>query len=462
MAKVLLIQPHRDIRIIDSKEKYAIPSTLIVVATAIKDKHPVKIYDRNVERKDEKFLESLREYDPDIVGFTAMTSAMLLDIIHLGPLIKKENKKIIIVVGGVHPTIEPDSVLNEDYVDYIIRGEGDEAFLEFCDTFDKNPKRLGRLKNVNKNELRPLMDMNKVKFPDYGLIDLKKYGQVFIMTSRGCPGDCTFCYNAKMWGKDGHSFVRMYDTEKTKKFLEEIIEKYNIKEFTIGDENFTTFKTRAIEICKFLKEKYDKKVNFFVFSRADFVNDEILQALKKAGCSGLQFGSESGSQRVLDFLNKKISVEVQGKAFELCRKNKIFSDASFMIGIPTETVEEVNMTEKFIKKSKPDIADVKIFNPMPGSLIFDDLVKQGLIKKPETLEQWANWTGNWSIIKHNYSKIPDDLLWKIANRLWNYKYYSTRIRKALYWIKRGRLKNVIKKTRNLIIRNYSLKYRDWK
>lgn len=456
MARVLLVQPHRDIRL-NSEEKYAIPSTLIIVATAIKDKHSVKIYDRNIERDDSKFFDYLKEYNPDIVGFTAMTSAMLLDIIHLGPLIKEQNKKIIIVVGGVHPTIEPDSVLNEKYVDYIIRGEGDEAFLEFCDTFDKNPKRLGKLKNINKNALRPLIDMSKLKFPDYSLIDLEKYGQVFIMTSRGCPGDCTFCYNAKMWGKNGHPFVRMYDTEKTKQFLKEAIEKYNIREFTIGDENFTTFKTRAIEICKFLKKNYNKKVNFFVFSRADFVDDEILQALKKAGCSGLQFGSESGSQRVLDFLNKKISVEVQGKAFELCRKNKIFSDASFMVGIPTETIEEAKMTERFINKYRPDLADVKIFNPMPGSLIFDNLVKEKIIKKPKNLEEWADWSGNWSIIKHNYSNIPDNLLLEIATKLWNYRYYSTRIRKALYWIRRGQLKNVIKKTRNLIIRKYSSK-----
>ena len=184
MAKVLLIQPHRDLKIIDSEEKYAIPSSLLVVATAIKDKHSVKIYDRNVEIGDKRFFEFLKKDNPDIIGFTAMTSAMLLDIIHLGPLIKKENKKIIIVIGGVHPTIEPDSVLNEKYVDYIIRGEADEAFLEFCDIFDKNPKKLGTLKNINKNELRPLMNMDKLKFPDYSLINLKKYNQVFIMTTR--------------------------------------------------------------------------------------------------------------------------------------------------------------------------------------------------------------------------------------------------------------------------------------
>lgn len=456
MAKVLLIQPHRDIRL-NTEEKYAIPSSLLVVATAIKDKHPVKIYDRNLDKSDEKFLEFFREFQPDIVGFTAMTSPMLFDIIHLGPLIKKQNQKTILVVGGVHPTIEPDSVLNEEYVDYIIRGEADEAFLDFCDTFDKFPKKLGTLKNINKNPLRPLIEMDNLKLPDFNLIDLKKYGQFFLMTARGCPGSCTFCYNEKMWGKDGHPFVRMYNTEKTKQSLKEAIEKYHITDFTIGDENFTTFKSRAVEVCNFLKENYNKKINFFVFSRADCLNDELLHALKKAGCSGIQLGSESGSQRVLDFLNKRISVDVQGKAFDLCRKHKIFSDASFMAGIPTETLEELKMTAQFIKKYKPDMADIKIFNPMPGSVIFDDLVKEGKIKKPQTLEEWADWSGNWSTIRHNHSNIPDEELLKIAGSLWNYRYYRTRIKKAFYWIKRGRLKNVLKRTKTLLIRNYKTK-----
>jgi radical SAM superfamily enzyme YgiQ (UPF0313 family) len=186
-------------------------------------------------------------------------------------------------VGGVHPTIEPDSVLNEPYVDYIIRGEGEEPFLEFCDGFDKKSKNLGEIRNINKNPLRPLMDVNKLKFPDYSLVDLKDYGQIFISTSRGCPGACTFCYNVEMWGKGGHPCVRFFNTEKTKQLFTEAIEKYGIREFTIADENFTTFKKRCVEVCDFLYERYRGIIDFFVFARADFIEYKQEQNLEAKG-----------------------------------------------------------------------------------------------------------------------------------------------------------------------------------
>jgi len=453
MTRVLLVQPHRDLKK-KSKEKYSAPYSLMWVAAPLKNKHPVKIYDRNVNLDDSLFFDFIKKFNPDIIGFTAMTSSMLLDIIYLGPLIKKKFPNLIIIVGGVHPTIEPDSVLRESFVDYIIRGEADDAFLEFCDVFDKDPKKIKKLRNINKNPLRKFLNIKNLEFPSFDLIDIKKYSQIFLSTSRGCPGTCNFCYNVQMWGEKGHPCVRFYDIEKTKKMFKEVIDKGGVTEFTISDENFMTFKKRCIELCNFLEKNYKNKISFFVFGRADFVNPEVLGALKKAGCNTIQLGSESGSQRVLDFLNKKITVKKQGEALKLINKFGIFNDASFMVGIPTETTKEMKMTENFIKKFKPDIADVKIFNPLPGSKIFDDLVKEGKITKPQTLKEWADWTGDLKTIKHNFSEIPNNLLEKTAEKFWNYRYYQTRIKKAIYWVKRGNVEHVLKKFKK-ITRKYS-------
>lgn len=261
MAKVLLIQPHYDRRENRERPKPNLPLTLIYVGTAIEDKHQVKIYDRNLDLNDSHFLKFLKDYNPDIIGFTIMTAEMLFDFIYLGKLIKKEIPEKIIIAGGVHPSIEPDSVLNEPYVDYILRGEGEEAFLEFCDTFDKNPKKLKTLRNINHNPLRPFIDMNKMKFPNYGLVDLKKYGVFYLSLSRGCPGSCTFCYNPKMWGIKGKPYIRAYNAEKSIQLTRLLAEKYKIKLFSIIDDNFMPFKSRAIEICNLLA-KY--KVHFFL------------------------------------------------------------------------------------------------------------------------------------------------------------------------------------------------------
>jgi radical SAM superfamily enzyme YgiQ (UPF0313 family) len=446
MAKVLLIQPN--LSITDRGQKRGnTPLSLIYLGTAIKKKHQVKIFDRNLNSKDATLINLLKEYSPEIVGITSMTSQMLLDIIHIGPLIKKHLPKVIIVVGGVHATVEPDSVLDEPYVDYVIRGEGEEAFLEFCSVFDKNPEKLGKLKNINKNPLRPLIDLNKLDPLDFSLVDLKSYSSVWISTSRGCPGNCSFCYNSKMWGKNGKPFARFLNTEKTIELFRDVIENHGITEFNIADDNFVTFKQRCLDVCKFLEERYEGKISFFSVMRADRVDDEILSAIKKAGCNTIEFGSESGSQRMLNFLNKQISIETQGKAIELCHKHGIFNWDSFMFGIPGETIEDLNLTKKFIKKYKPDKIMAYIFTAMPGSLIFEDLVKRGIIKKPKTLLDWAKYIKGFSFnqVKHNKSLIPDPVLEKTIRKFNKYRGYRTKIKKFFWWMKKGKVKYVFKK-----------------
>ncbi len=456
MARVLLVQPHRNIRDEKKVEEAVMPTTLIWLASNIMPEHNAKIFDRNVGEnyKDERFIDCLKEFNPDIIGFTSMTSPSLFDLKNLCDLTKSINKNIITIVGGVHVTLKPESVLKEKNVDFILKGEGEEAFLEFCDKFDKKEE-LKSIKNINMNPVREFSNLDKLKLPDYDLVNIKDYFQFFISTSRGCPGDCTFCYNVGMWGKGGKPCVRFLNVEGTKKVLRDAIDR-GITDFTIADDNFLTFKSRCVEICRFLKEKYPGKINFMVFARADFIDEAILKELKEAGCHTVQLGSESGSQRVLDFLNKNISVEKQGEAIETVKKAGIFCDSSFMAGIPTETMEELEMTREFIKKYQPDTSNIKIFNPLPGSKIFDDLVEQGKIKEPETVEQWGEWVVNWDAIVHNFSNIPDKELKKLAEDMYSYQYYKKMFKKFIYWLKKGKIKYLLIKLK------YSIFKKDYK
>jgi anaerobic magnesium-protoporphyrin IX monomethyl ester cyclase len=448
MAKVLLVQPHADRRTGVPVERSPLPINLIYLGTAIEDKHQIKIYDRNLILEDEPFIKYLKDYNPDIVGINSITSEMLFDLIHIGNLIKKELPKTTIVIGGVHATIEPASVLREPYVDYIIRGEGEAAFLEFCNTFDKNKKNLKKLKNVNYNPLRPFVNMDDLKLPNCDLVDMSKYEVIYVNMSRGCPGNCSFCYSATMWGINGNPCIRSFSTEKSIALFKDLIEKHHVKTFSIVDDNFVPFKSRAIEICNFLS-KYD--VHFFCFGRADYVNDDILSALKKAGCHTIQIGLESGSQRVLNYLNKKTTVQQNIEAIRLCKKNGIKLDASLMIGITTETIEEMNETVKMIKTYKPDEVDMKIFNPMPGTAVFDECVAKGFFKKPETLEEWATWTGNQLILKHNTSKIPDKLLVDTIRKMWMVGFYRNKIKRFRYWMKVGDYGYVLKGLKRIFV-----------
>lgn len=441
MVRVLLINPHKDRRVNKENTRPPLPLTLICLATAIEDKHDVKIYDRDLNLNDSDFIAFFKKYDPDIVGFTLMTSEMILDFMYLGKLIKKDFPEKIIIVGGVHPTIEPDSVLNEPYVDYIIRSEGEEAFLEFCNVFEKDKSKLKKLNNVNHNPLRPFVNMDNLKLPNYSLVDLKKYYTIYVNFSRGCPGNCTFCYSARMWGKDNRPFIRTYGKEKSLQLFKEVAEKYNIRIFSLVDDNFITFKSRAIEICNFIKD-YD--LHFFCFGRADHINDEILKALKKAGCHTIQIGFESGNQRILNSLNKNITVKQNYDAIECCRRNGIVCDASFMIGLPTETFKEMRDTISFIKKTRPDIVNLKIYVPLPGAPLFDYCVQSGLINKPRNLADWALWTGGMAQVEHNVSEISDQELIKSAKEVWDINYYKTRFKRLVYWSKSGDIKHILK------------------
>jgi radical SAM superfamily enzyme YgiQ (UPF0313 family) len=447
MAKVLLIQPNRDRELKEITDDIPVPLNLVYIGTAIEDKHSVKIYDRNLIPDDDKLLDFIGQYNPNIIGITSMTSKMLLDLYYIIKLIKEKFPKTLIVVGGIHATIEPDSLLQEPEIDYIIRGEGEEAFLEFCNTYDKNPKNLKKLKNVNKNPLRPFVRMDDLKLPDYSLVDVTKYTRFQINLSRGCASNCTFCYSCKMWGKDKNPFIRTYSTEKSKEYFKEIIEKYGIKTFEIADDNFVQLKSRAVELCDFLS-KY--KVNFFCFGRADSLNDEIMGALKKAGCHTIFIGVESGSQKVLDFLNKRIKIEQNINAIKLCKKYKITSDTSFMIGITDETREDLQLTKEFIKKYKPDVSNILIFNPFPGTEVFDYCIKNNLITKPVNLKEWAFWTGDMTKIKHNTSKISDKEIMDTYNEMIMFGFYKIKMKKFLYWIKVGEIKYALRGAKRVL------------
>ena len=439
MAKVLLVQPHDDIRIPVIKADPCTPLSLIYIGTAIENKHKVKIYDRNLNPSDSNFINFVKKYNPDIIAFTSMTSLMILDIILLGKLIKRVFPEKIIVAGGIHPTLEPSSFLNEPYIDYVIRGAGEDAFLAFCDTFDKNPKKLKILKNVNFNPLRSYVKMDDLKLPNYNLVDLKRYEHFYVSVSRGCPGNCAFCETTNLWGINGRPFVRARGTKKSMELFREIIEKYKRNVFEIIDDNFLSFRSRCFEICEYLSKH---RVYFHCFARVDYIDDKILKFLKKAGCHTIQIGAESGSQKILNLLNKRVVVQQNIDAIKCCKRNGITCDASFMIGLPTETLEDLEETKQLIKKYQPDIANVKIYNPLPGAPLFDLCVERGLIETPKTLEEWGLWTGNHRTVNHNVSTTSVENLIKTSQELWKVHYYKTRLKKFIFWIRAGNFSNV--------------------
>lgn len=451
MAKVLLIQPIYDIAHLNSPPW--IPLALVTLGTIVREKgHKIMIFDRNIEKNDSRLIETIKGFDPDIVGLTAYTGRTLIDVMKISK-ITKENSKAIVVVGGVHASLEPESLFKYEFIDYAVRGEGELALLDMCNLIDKGKKDFSKIPNVNLNPMRPFINLNDFPLPDYGLIDIKKYPVTTFCTSRGCPGRCKFCYNDYYWGRMGKKCVRMYNTENTIKMITNVLDKYKIKEFTIADDNFASLSKRTFDVCNALS-KYGKDIIFQCFLRADYAYDKILFALKKAGCWSIQFGIESGNQRILDFIQKDTTVEQNALALKKCKKFGIHTDASYMIGLPTETIKDMEKTVDFIKKNKADTMIVKKYAPFPGTEMFEYCVKKGLIKQPEKLEDWTKFAIDE--IEPNVSEIPTPLLMKTINEL-NKKDYFIFGKKALKLLLAGHFKYVLFKLKRKLTFSTKLK-----
>lgn len=448
MAKVLFIQGNYDIRNIKLGSSF-MPLALVELATFIREKggHKVKILDRNIRYRDEELLRILKEFNPDIVGMTCYTSQVIVDVMRVSK-ITKENSSAMVIVGGIHATLEPKSLLDFKYIDYIIRGEGEYPLLEICDLIDKkkaDKKSILKIKNVNYNPMRPIINLNDLPIPDYDLLEVKKYPIATFYTSRGCPGRCRFCYN------QGRA-LRFYNTKKTIESITRVLDKYKIKEFTIADDNFANMSNRTTEICNALS-KYN--AIFHCFLRADQTHDKVMQDLKRAGCWSIQFGFESGSQRVLDFIRKDTQIEQNIRAIQQCKKYKIFVDGSFMLGLPTENIADMKQTVSFIKKYKPDAVDVKSYKPFPSTELYYYCIEKKLIEQPKTLNDWVKFCDLKSG-EPNVSDIPTALLIKTVDELskTSNKIY---LKKAYLLLRNGHWNYTLFKTKSILKNKLHLK-----
>ncbi len=411
MAKILLIQPNICFGTDKTYETYT-PLNLIFIGTYLRENgHEVKVYDRSIIPSDDLFLKELKKFNPDIIFTSVIMGKVIFDCIKISKIVRK-NSRALIVWGGILPTLRPNITLNNYYVDFIIRGECEEALLDISNTFkektdlDKIKEKISLFKNINNNPSRPRFDLNKLPIPDYDLVDIKKYSDIIVITSRGCPYRCTFCYTEGYWKRLGLESWRGFSAEKSIEMIKTVSEKYKRRKIGIYDDCFPTDKKRAIKICEGIS-KLD--LELFIFGRANHTSDDLMKAYKKGGVLTMQMGLESGSERILKFLKKDITLQEMRDGIKQCKKYGIMSQGSFMFGIPTETIEDLNQTVKFIKQNKPDYAGIAIYHPLPETGLYDYCVEHKLIKEPKSLQEWGD-ASVWHWANLNVSNIPTKVL----------------------------------------------------
>jgi len=380
------------------------PLGLAYLASMVRDEHDVKIVDSLAEDYTYEDVEGiLKKYDPDVVGITSTTS-MIPDAYAVAEMAKRYNENVKVVVGGPHVTFMPERTFKEcPSIDFIVRGEGEITFKELIDALYRNndPSNIlglsinkgGKIRN---NPPRPLIkDIDTIPMPSYDLLPMEKYqvGNIrfgTVITSRGCPFNCIFCSSSLLFGKRwrGHSDSRVVEE------LKYLHEKYRIREIEFLDDTFTLNRPRAIRIAKQIVEE-GLDISWSASSRVDLFTDEVAQAMKKGGCHNVYFGIESGSQRILDFIGKGITLEQSFVAIKKAKKHKINTLGSFIIGFPDETKEDIRKTINFSKKVGVDYAQFTIATPYPGTRLWDYALSKDLI----STFNWRKYTTLDSVMK---------------------------------------------------------------
>ena len=300
--------------------------------------------------------EIFRQSQADLVGITTMTTT-LPSSFKVASLCKEYSRHCQVVMGGIHPTVEPHRIMQNPNVDFVVKGEGEETLLELVQTLSSNSLALGEINGLGyrrkgiltMNPPRKMMpDINLLPFPGRHLVlrpDLYSDEMGAIVTSRGCPFKCTFCEAHNIWTRK----VRYSTVDNVLAEMKEVINTYHVKGFRFDDDSFTIDRRRILELCqKIIDEKLE--ISWSCLSRVDLVDDELLAAMKKAGCFKINFGIESGSDRIRQMINKGISNSHIYEALRLVRKNHIKFGCCFLIGLPYETEEDVWQSIQMIKK----------------------------------------------------------------------------------------------------------------
>lgn len=361
--------------------------------------HKVTIIDAQVEELSYQFLKSkIGAMNADVVGITAMTMT-LIDVIKTVNMVNAVKPSIKIVLGGPHVHLYPQETISLANVDYLVIGEGEKTFKNLLDNIDDKAelRKIPGLVFKNNGEIVNTgfclfsENLDEIPFPARHLVPYKKYTSVLtgndiittMITSRGCPFKCTFC--------DRPHLGKKFRARSADNIVEELEEctRMGINTFLFYDDSFTINKKRVIEICEKIVER-QLKINWNIRTRVDVVDEELIRRLSMAGCKGIHYGVESGTEKILKVLQKGITIEQIQKAFYLTTKYKIATLAYFMIGNPTETLEDIKASFQFMRKLKPDYAHITVLIPFPGTKIYLDGQKQGVIKE----DYWKEFAQN--------------------------------------------------------------------
>jgi len=393
--RVLLVR-HRDVDKINTRPPESInkihgiypPLGIAYIAAVLEQLgHEVKIMDSqalNLTREESRRM--MENFNPDIVGATCMTST-IRGALEVAEMAKEISPDTITMLGGAQLFLYPKETLQHKCVDFGVAGEGEIVLPDLIDAVEgrKHFKKIDGLvyrdgKKILYNPARRCVEnLDSLPFPARHLLPNEKYFSILakypfatMITSRGCPYKCGFCFK-----KNLDYNLRFRSAENVVDEIEMILE-MGFKDIWFYDDNFTANRKHAVAICKEIVGR-GLDASWETLTRIDCVDRKLLGMMKKAGCRRLRYGIENGNQGILNLMKKNTTLEQARRAVKMTKEAGIETFCFFMIGYPTETSENIKRTIDFALELDPDWAMFLNTVPYPGTDLWRLAVENGLI-----------------------------------------------------------------------------------
>ncbi len=381
----------------------AYPPLGLALAASVLEKNniPVSILDLQVEPLDEEQLGyKIKEINPQLIGLSASTP-VIKEAFKIAEIAKKAIPEAKVILGGVHATVMPQECISNPNVDIVARGESEYTFVDLCLKEDLSSidgityKRDNQI-IINK-EREPVKYLDELPFPAYHLLPMQKYKPalgtykrlpaMIMLTSRGCPGRCTFCYSGIK-----EKNIRTRSEENVIKEIKFLKERYGVKEINFYDDVFTLFRNKIVRLCKtIIEEKID--ITWSCMSRINLIDKELLKIMKEAGCHSICYGIESADETILKNIQKFIDLNKAREVIKMTKESGIEVRISLIFGNPGETEETMEKTIRFALETDPDVALFNIATAYPGTEMYSEAKAKGYLVERDWEEyNLANYT----------------------------------------------------------------------
>lgn len=365
----------------------------------------------------DEIRDVVTELNPDFAGITSMFSTQAKNAYRVAEIIKSVNKNIKVIFGGAHATAEPEKVLINKNVDFVVLGEGENAIVPLLKAIEKG-KQLDTLESIafrNRESeiiLKPrktFVDVNNLPYPARHLFQMEKYfsaGQrhgmrkskgikyrsISILTSRGCPFKCSFCSAYQLFGRK----YRTRDAEDVLNEIDELVNVYKAEDIYLADDQFLLNQKRIFNILDgIIDRNYNVTIDAPNGISPWLLNEKIIRKMKKAGFRKIRLAIESGNKLVLkDMINKPVKTDKLPEIVSILRKYKLEVNAFIVVGNISnnrvETFSQMKDTFELMRKLKIRRPVVSYLSPHPGSAIFEIAKNKGYMKEEDYLDDYYN------------------------------------------------------------------------